>query len=159
MELEALRPSPHRRPGLPVTVEPLEVYERAGHGHTLSRHCGQGALDDAARLAEHPGLPATGAFRDVDTAQQAVARCVAAHQGEIDAWRRAGSARLAIALDLGTVVGEVLRRGGGAPLPATGVRVVLRRNPAYRSGFAVTTAYPVLAPADPAATATTEARP
>jgi hypothetical protein len=50
---------------------------------------------------------------------------------------------------MGEVIGDVLQRarwaaGDTAPVPATGVRVVLRRNRRYPAGYAVLTAYPVL---------------
>jgi hypothetical protein len=67
----------------PISIEPLDVYDRRGDGHTVSRHCGTTPQVEAERLAQHP-------------------------------W-----------------------------LPATAVRVVLKRNRTYPSGFAVLTAYPV----------------
>ncbi len=139
-------------PRRPISVEPLEVYERRGDGHTVSRHCGTGPAVEAERLAEHPWLEATGAFPDVLTAQRCVEACVAAHRTEVERWRRGARARLAISVDLHEVVGDELRRSrweaGEPPQPATAVRVVLKRDSAYRSGFAVLTAYPVTVAAD-----------
>jgi hypothetical protein len=139
-------------PGRPISVEPLEVYERRGDGHTVSRHCGITPAVEAQRLADHPWLEATGAFPDLPTAQRSVAGCVAANRREVERWRRGARSRLAISADLHEVVGDELRRSrweaGLPPMPATAVRVVLRRDPTYRSGFAVLTAYPVTVPAD-----------
>lgn len=147
MELGAHnRPRPGR---WSLEVEPLAVYERRGDGHTIARHCATSPAVEADRLRQHPQLPATGSFPDVPTAQRAVSACVAANRGQVERWRRGTRSRLAIAHDMQEVIGDVLERrrllaGCAAPLPATGVRVVLRRNRAYRAGFAVLTAYPVL---------------
>jgi hypothetical protein len=103
-ERPRVRPTPRRRPqgvprlrpNAPLAVEALEVYERNGDGHTISRHCGSGPALEAERLRRYRELPATGSFPDVATAQGSVEAAVAAN-----------------------------------------------RNNAYRSGFAVVTAYPV----------------
>ena len=139
----------HRRP---ISIEPLEVYDRRGDGHTVSRHCGTTPQVEAERLAEHPWLPATGAFPDVATAQRCVERCIALNRAKVERWRRGGRTRLAIGADMDERIGDELTRGrweaGEPPVPATAVRVVLKRNRTYPSGFAVLTAYPV-APAYP----------
>jgi hypothetical protein len=132
----------------PLAVELLEVYERRGDGHTISRHCGASARVEADRLARHPWLPATGSFPDVATAQRCVEWCVAANRREVESWRRGGARpRLAIGVDMHQVVGDELRRSGWSagepPRPVTAVRVVLKRDAGYSSGFAVLTAYPV----------------
>ena len=136
-----------------LSIEPLPVYERRGDGHTVSRHCGAAPAVEAQRLADHPWLAATGSFPDVATAQRCVEACVAANRDEVERWRRGGGIRLAIGVDMGEVVGDELRRSrwqqGLPPLPARAVRVVLRRNRAYPSGFAVLTAYPVAGAPDP----------
>jgi Bacterial CdiA-CT RNAse A domain len=133
----------------PISVEPLDVYDRRGDGHTVSRHCGNTPQVEAERLAQHPWLPATGSFPDVATAQRCVEACVAASRTEVERWRRGGRTRLVIGVEMHEVVGDELRRSrweqGRAPLPATAVRVVLKRNRTYPSGFAVLTAYPVSA--------------
>jgi hypothetical protein len=139
---------PHR----PISVEPLEVYDRRGDGHTISRHCGTTPVVEAERLAENPWLEATGSFPDVPTAQRCVVACVAANRAEVRRWRNGARSRLAISVDMHEVVGDELRRSrweaGEPPRPATAVRVVLKRADAYESGFAVLTAYPVIVHAD-----------
>jgi hypothetical protein len=132
-----------------VTLEPLEVYERNGDGHTLRRHCGLAPGDEVRRLEHHPELRATGSFTDRATAQRAVEACVAANHPLVAAWPWGARPRLVIAHAMDEVVGDVLTRAGCArgdvdPQPASGVRVVLQRNPRYTSGFAVLTAYPQL---------------
>ncbi len=137
----------------PVSVEPLEVYDRRGDGHTVSRHCGTTPQVEAERLAKRPWLEATGSFPDVATAQRCVEACVAAHRALVERWRRGARPRLAISADMHEVVGDELRRSrweaGEGPQPATAVRVVLKRDRTYRSGFAVLTAYPVTVAGDP----------
>jgi Bacterial CdiA-CT RNAse A domain len=137
------------RPRRPLEIEPLRVYERWGDGHTVSRHCGTTPAVEAERLARHPMLPATGSFPDVATAQRSVEACVAAHRAEVERWRRGGHGRWVIDHDMGEVIGDVLERkrwaaGDPTPLPASVVRVVLRRSRRYPAGFAVLTSYPVL---------------
>jgi hypothetical protein len=154
MELEGGREIPRLGRARPIDVEPLEVYDRRGDGHTLSRHCGNSPEADVERLERHPMLPATGSFPDAATAQRAVEVCVAANRATVELWRRGGRSRLALSHDMGEVIGDVLDRrrllaGETAPLPATAVRVVLRRNRTYRAGFAVLTAYPVINPGTP----------
>jgi Bacterial CdiA-CT RNAse A domain len=131
----------------PISIEPLAVYDRRGDGHTVSRHCGTTPQVEADRLAQHPWLPATGSFPDVATAQRCVEACVASNRAGVERWRRGGRTRLVISMEMNEVVGDELRRSrweeGGAPVPATAVRVVLKRNRTYPSGFAVLTAYPV----------------
>lgn len=145
-EHDAARLFPARRRS---PVESLDLYERRGDGHTVSRHCGTSPAVEADRLARHPLLPATGSFPDIATAQRSVEACVAARHVEVARWRRGGRSRLVIDHDMGEVIGDVLQRarwaaGDTAPVPATGVRVVLRRNRRYPAGYAVLTAYPVL---------------
>jgi Bacterial CdiA-CT RNAse A domain len=155
-----VRPSMRRRPPdlarlrarTPLTVEPLGVYELNGDGHTLERHCGSTPAVESERLARHPELPATGSFTDVATAQRCVEACVAANRDEVTSWGVGQRPRLVIDHNMKEVIGGVLRRsrwavGDGTPLPASALRVVLRRNPGYPSGFAVLTAYPVLSTA------------
>ncbi len=150
MELDSGREAPRPQRGPWLEVEPLEVYDRRGDGHTLSRHCGTSPAVEVERLERHPELPATGSFPDAPTAQRAVEACVDANRDAVAGWRDGSRGRLAIVHDMGEVVGDVLERsrllaGNPTPRPATGVRVVLRRNPTYRAGFAVLTAYPVMA--------------
>jgi Bacterial CdiA-CT RNAse A domain len=148
MELDTGRERPALRHRT-LEIEPLRVYERWGDGHTISRHCGTSPEVEAERLQRHPMLPATGSFPDVATAQRSVEGCVDANRPDVERWRRGGRSRLVIDHDMGEVIGDVLQRsrwvaGDPAPLPATAVRVVLRRNRRYAAGFAVLTAYPVL---------------
>lgn len=148
MELEGLQaPTPRSR----LDVERLDVYDRRGDGHTLARHCGVPPEELAERFREHPALPATGSFPDAATAQRCVEACVGAHRHLVALWESGQRPRLALEHDMGETVGDVLtqralRSAHPQPQPATAVRVVLRRNPAYASGFAVLTAYPVVAP-------------
>jgi hypothetical protein len=139
----------HPRPTL--VVEDLDVYERRGDGHTILRHCEITPHEEAKRLAQHPWLAATGSFPEVSTAQRCVEACVGANRTTVERWLRGGLPRLAIRVDMHTVVGDELQRtgweAGEPPRPVTGVRAVLARNPNYRSGFAVLTAYPVTAAA------------
>src|SRR5450759_5361723 len=93
----------------PISVEPLDVYDRRGDGHTVSRHCGTSPQVEAERLAEHPWLAATGSFPDVATAQRCVEACVAAKRAEVERWRRGGRSRLAIGVDMHEVIGDELR--------------------------------------------------
>jgi Bacterial CdiA-CT RNAse A domain len=149
VELDSGRAAPRLVRHAPIEVEPLEVYDRRGDGHTLSRHCGSSPEVEAERLLRHPQLPATGSFPDAATAQRSVETCVAANSECVELWRRGTGSRLAISHEMGEVVGDVLQRrrllaGCTTPVPATGVRVVLRRNLTYRAGFAVLTAYPVI---------------
>lgn len=137
------------RPRRPLQIEPLRVYERWGDGHTISRHCGTTPAVEADRLRCHPLLPATGSFPDVATAQRSVEACLAVHRAEVERWRRGSYARLVIDHDMGEVIGDVLERrrwaaGDSIPVPASKVRVVLRRSRRYVAGFAVLTSYPVL---------------
>jgi hypothetical protein len=154
MELGSERDAPRVLPRRTSPVESLDLYERRGDGHTVSRHCGTSPAVEADRLARHPMLPATGSFPDVATAQRSVEACVAARHIEVARWRRGGRSRLVIDHDMGEVSGNVLQRarwaaGDTAPVPATSVRIVLRRNRRYPAGYAVLTAYPVLrAPAN-----------
>jgi hypothetical protein len=133
----------------PIAVEPLDVYELRGDGHTIIRHCEVTPQEEAERLAEHPWLAATGSFPEVRTAQRCVEACVAANRAEVERWRRGVVPRLAIRVDMHEVIGDELQRSrweaGEPPEPVTGVRAVLSRNSAYGSGFAVLTAYPVAA--------------
>ncbi|HEY7926275.1 MAG TPA: RNase A-like domain-containing protein [Candidatus Dormibacteraeota bacterium] len=151
-----VRPTARRRPGgaprlrwdAPLSVESLAVYERNGDGHTLGRHCASSPAVESDRLARYRELPATGSFTNAATAQRAVEACVAANRDDVVSWRAGYQPRLVIHHPMNEVIGGVLRRsrwaaGDTLPQPATALRVVLRRNPAYPSGFAVLTAYPV----------------
>ncbi len=134
---------PHRA----LIVEDLDLYELRGDGHTILRHCEITPGEEADRLARHPWLAATGSFPEVSTAQRCVEACVAANRTKVERWLRGELPRLAIRADMHTVIGDELQRpgweAGEPPRPVSGVRVVLARNPNYRSGFAVLTAYPV----------------
>jgi hypothetical protein len=137
------------RPSAPPTVEPLEVYERNGDGHTLGRHCASSPAVESDRLARHHELPATGSFSDATTAQRCVEACVAANRDEVRDWCDGQGLRLVIDHDMQEVIGGVLTRrrwaaGDSTPLPASALRVVLRRHTGYASGFAILTAYPRL---------------
>jgi Bacterial CdiA-CT RNAse A domain len=147
MDLDDGRDRP--RPRRSLRIEKLEVYDRRGDGHTVSRHCGTSPEVEAQRLLRHPLLPATGSFPDVATAQRSVEACIAANHATVERWRRGGRTRLVIDLDTHEVLGGVLQRsrwaaGDSVPVPATALRVVLRRCRRYQAGFAVLTAYPVL---------------
>ena len=140
---------PAPRPARGTGVEPLEVYERNGDGHTLRRHCGIPPEREAVRLESQPWLTATGSFPDLATAQRAVEACVAANHPKIAGWPWGERPRLAIGCDMGEVIGGVLTRaawvaGETLPRPASNVRAVLQLNHRYPSGFAVLTAYPQL---------------
>lgn len=139
-----------RLPGR-VAIEPLAVYERNGDGHTLSRHCATSPEVECERLERHPFLRATGSFIDAPTAQHCVQACVnhPVNRLRLAFWRHSEDPRLVLGCTMTQPIGSVLTRlaydaGQRAPAPASGVRVVLRRDPAYRAGFAVLTAYPQL---------------
>src|ERR1017187_5471311 len=88
----------------PISIEPLGVYDRRGDGHTVSRHCGTTPQVEAERLAQHPWLPAPGAFPDVATAQRCVEACVAANRADVERWRRGGRTRVVIGVEMHEVV-------------------------------------------------------
>lgn len=140
---------PPLRPQMALTVEALEVYERNGDGHTLGRHCANSPAAESDRLARHRELPATGSFTDATTAQRSVEACVAANRDEVADWCAGQNQRLVSDHATKEVIGAVLTRsrwaaGDTMPLPATELRVVLRRHTGYASGFAILTAYPRL---------------
>ncbi|MHB8717960.1 MAG: RNase A-like domain-containing protein [Candidatus Dormibacteria bacterium] len=131
-----------------VTIEPLQVYELNGDGHTIRRHCDRTPGADAERLADNPWLAATGSFSSVDVAQAAVAECVATCSAEVRAWLAGTDSRRILVHDCGRPIGDVLRRadlvrGVTTAETTSTVLVVLRRHTEYPGGFVVKTAYPV----------------
>jgi len=127
-----------------ISARDLAVDEAAG-GHTLERHVGRSDAELRRRLAAEGSLARASSFADRVTAGRAVAAAIAAERRRVDAWlggRRSTNLVLHWRGD-GTVVGRVLARGAAEPLPARGVRAVLRR----RGGdFYVLPAYPELWP-------------
>lgn len=137
----------------PVQVESLRVYE--GRGHTLALHVNHAPGADVTRLKREPHIAASGSFHDEATAQACVDAAIRANDDQIRHWLRSkGSGPFVADFDMGQTVGSVLRRTAynealargetPTPLPATGVRIVLRRSPDFASGFFVRTAYPLL---------------
>ncbi len=152
--------SPIRSWTKPITVASLEVYE--GRGHTIARHVNHAPNADVERLRREPDIPASGSFTDVATAQRALDAAVAANVSGIGNWLSQGKAKGPFVrdYDMGEPIGSVLTRSafnaatarGETPqlLPATAIRIVLRKSSDFEGGFFVLTAYP-LPRTDPAA--------
>ena len=122
-------------------VVDLERDERRG-GHTIARHVGRTDAQLRARLARE-SIAAASTYPDLVTAEQTVARALAANERRVLRWldQRGSRPNLAIhyrARD-GLPTGRLLRRGADAPDEVAGAVVVLR----WRDGdHYVLTSYP-----------------
>lgn len=121
---------------------PLTMLANERFGHVFSRHIGKSEEALRSRLLREPNLDRASSFYNQHIAEAAVRGALRENEARIAAWL-AGStdARLTLTSNYGRNVGMVVERGGGVS-QATGVFVVLERNPAAPGGFHFVTAYP-----------------
>lgn len=148
------RPRPAHLPVPDVSameIPALEFYEEHG-GHTLRRHVGTSPQQDAERLQREPDIGAAGSFYTRDIAQAAMEATIRDHAREIERWLREGGEGTFVAETFfqqrvgGVLSRAAYRRGITEPAPATGARIVLRRDDSLPGGFLVRTCYTVIAP-------------
>lgn len=123
----------------------LRAQEARG-GHTIARHVGQSDATLRRRLAAEPEIAYASSFDDLATAEAAVGAALAAHAADIADWLAGyGSRRMKrIDYDTGRTVGRVMARGAARPVPASRLRVILRRTPHEAARYLVLTAFPEL---------------
>lgn len=119
----------------------LAGHEAAG-GHALDRHVALTVAQLHARLRRY-GVPSASTFFDRTSAEAAVVEALTIRSAAVAQWLGGRGTEVAFRVDVGHVVGMTLRRGASAPVPATQVKVVLRRAPGSPVGFVVLTAFPV----------------
>jgi hypothetical protein len=134
-----------------MDIPSLDFYEQHG-GHTLRRHVATTAQQDVQRLEREPDIGAAGSFLTQEIAQAALEATIRDHAAEIERWlARGGNGPFVAETFFKQQVGSVLtraafRRNITEPAPATGARIVLRRDDSLPGGFLVRTFYTVLAP-------------
>jgi hypothetical protein len=120
------------RPAVPAARGEWDVDLRRDEqrgGHTIARHVGRTDAQLQARL-ERESIAAASTYADVETAEQVVARALAANARRVQRWidQRSPKNNLAIryrARD-GLATGRLLRRGANESDDVTGAVVVLR---------------------------------
>ncbi|MBV8302506.1 MAG: hypothetical protein JOY68_11340 [Candidatus Dormibacteraeota bacterium] len=150
MRMEGVEGLERPRPGLPLPVQDLGVYERHG-GHTLRRHVNVTA-DDVLHRIVAGGVAGDGLFVDRETAQRCIRSAMNRRADSIRSWLRGRDkgAPYVFDEDMHEVIGRSLtwadvQRGLTVPHPVSGVRLVLRRRSELPGGFTVVTAYPARA--------------
>jgi filamentous hemagglutinin len=119
----------------------LEAHEKAG-GHLLSRHVGKSAEQLRQRLEKDSRISASSSFTDKKTAETAVSATIGANQKKIASWLKGDEDRLVITYRSSTPVGISIGRQSSRTRDATGVRLVLVRNPKFPGGWHILTGYP-----------------
>jgi hypothetical protein len=119
----------------------LAAHETAG-GHTIARHVGKTDADLAARLTAEPRISGASSFTDRAIAESAIGRTLDANQAAINTWLSGTSPRLVVNHALPESVGRSLARGAAGPVDASGVRVVLQRDPSLPTGYRIVTGFP-----------------
>ena len=109
-------------------------------GHTISRHVGKTADEMLDRL-ELGRVSKTSTFTSEAAAERFIERAIELKAGDVRRWLAGTDDRLRITCDLGDTTGVTMHRSGDT-VTATGVRVVLDRDPTAPDGWRIKTAFP-----------------
>jgi hypothetical protein len=124
------------------TAVSREIAEALGKGHTLERHVGKTEAELFKRLADERRITAASSFHNQEVAERAVADAISSNKHSIETWLAGKEPVLPLTHAAETPVGIAVPRGANQAREATGVRVVLRRDPGSPLGYYVVTAYP-----------------
>ncbi len=121
----------------------LSAHEALG-GHALARHVGMTDADLLARLAADPRITGASTFTNRADAERFVSAAMAANASDISSWLATGTGPTKVIniSGLGTT-GRTVARGASSATDATGVRVVLKRQPDAPAGYIILTAFPI----------------
>ncbi len=117
----------------------LAAHEAAG-GHTLAKHVGKSEAFLRNRLATEPHLKAASTFYDRQTAENAIAGALSAHQRTLTAWLGGQRYELVLKTQLLAPVGTLITRASSTATAARGLRIVIRRNTEMHNGYLLITA-------------------
>jgi uncharacterized protein YukE len=118
----------------------LMAHEGLDGGHTLAKHVGKSEAFLRNRLATEPHITAASTFYDRQTAEITLSAFMDANAAEIARWLPGGSKTLVLIGRAVHPVGPVILRGAPRPVEASGIRLVLKRNPTMSTGYRIHTA-------------------
>ena len=121
----------------------LKVHELAG-GHLIERHVGRTASQLLQRLRDQPRITGASSFGSLSSAELAVNTTLNANKATIKAFLQGNRSSTVINHTFQNPVGISVMRGSTTVSPASGVRLVLKRDSSLSTGFRVHTGFPTL---------------
>ena len=118
----------------------LAAHEGLEGGHTLAKHVGKSPEFLRNRLATEPWINDASTFYNREVAENALSTVLYENRGKVATWLSTSKKELVLTGRADGAVGVVISRESGTPLPARGIRLVIRRNPVPTVGFRIHTA-------------------
>jgi hypothetical protein len=118
----------------------LAAHEGLEGGHTLAKHVGKAPEYLGNRLATEAWINGASTFYDREVAENALSALLHENRRQVATWLSTSKKELILTGRADSAVGIVLSRGSSAPLPARGIRLVIRQTPVLPSGFRIHTA-------------------
>jgi uncharacterized protein YukE len=117
----------------------LLTHETAG-GHTLAKHVGKTTDFLRNRLAIEPDIRAASAFYDREVAEMSISALIFKEDSRVARWLSTGGYQLRLDGRMEESIGYLIPKGSMTASPASGLRVILRRNSSMGSGYLIHTA-------------------
>jgi uncharacterized protein YukE len=118
----------------------LMAHEGIEDGHTLAKHVGKSHEFLRNRLATEPWINDASTFYNREVAENALSALLLEDRAKIVSWLSTSKKELILTGRADSAVGTVISRDSSAPLPARGIRLVIRRTPELPTGFRIHTA-------------------
>jgi hypothetical protein len=119
----------------------LAAHEAAG-GHLLLKHVGQTEQQLLDRLVNEPNITGSSSFYDRATAESAISKALDARQGDVGTWLATSKPQMKLEYALQSPVGISVDRGMTSAVDRSGLRLILRRDPAMPAGYRIHTGFP-----------------
>ncbi|WP_395692210.1 RNase A-like domain-containing protein [Nocardioides sp.] len=119
----------------------LRRHEGVGRGHSIERHVAKSREWLQERVVNHRTARFASSFRDEAVADRAVTGLLRTRTSEIEAWMSASDRQLTMQARLRNAIGICVDRSGNV-VDATGIRIVLVKDPTMAEGFYIKTAFP-----------------
>jgi len=117
-------------------------HELAG-GHLLLKHVGQTERQLLDRLAAEPHITGSSSFYNRPTAEAAVSAALDARRSDIGAWLATSKPQMKLEYTLQNPVGISIGQGMSSAADASGLRLILRRDPTMHTGYRIHTGFPI----------------
>jgi Bacterial CdiA-CT RNAse A domain/Pretoxin HINT domain len=113
-------------------------------GHLEERHIGKTEAELQARYKSQPNITGSSSFKDRVTAELAVAKAIETNEVKIKDFLASNKPTLTIEASMPNSIGILVQPPGtGSAIPASNVRVILKKDPISSTGYSIVTGFPI----------------
>jgi uncharacterized protein YukE len=122
----------------------LIAHEGINGSHTIAKHVGKSVKYLRARLAAEPRKRVVSTFTSRSEAESSISDALHSNAGEVEEWLMSPKYGKEIVHRMDSPIGMMLSRDSGETFQGMGVKVVLRKDAMFPSGYRIQTAFVIV---------------